>query len=208
MVVAPLIRTVVKGISTGIGAAGEKYYDHKERKASYTTQENATDSASSSEAPLNLVNPAEPGAETADDERIWTLDEAAALPPSYDDSLSHDKRPVLSERTVSDLAQNVVGLTHQPDLQQSTTLPRLPHPIIIPQRRPGSKARGFAHAYPPDMEAFGIDQDAFLQFLTNFEEASQASPWLKTLYLSAGIVGFIPGHITMAVSISLQVAAG
>ncbi|PVI03191.1 hypothetical protein DM02DRAFT_612426 [Periconia macrospinosa] len=202
----PLIAAVVKGISAGVGAAGEKYHDRKERKAALAAQEASSSMRSGSEAPNSLVNTAEPGAETADDERIWILDEATGPPPSYD-SQNFDQRPVL-ERTISELTSNILALTYQPDTPETAAPSRLPYPIIIPQRRPGTKARGFARAYPPDLEAFGIDQDAFLQIFQNFDEASQASPWLKTLYLSAGIIGLVPSTIAMAVSITLQAVSG
>ncbi|KAF2027192.1 hypothetical protein EK21DRAFT_18480, partial [Setomelanomma holmii] len=84
----------------------------------------------------------------------------------------------------------------------------LPYPIVIPQRRPGSKARGWARAYPPSLELVGMDQEAFLRFLANFENASEASPWLKTLYIAGNVVGLVPGHITMAVSLAVTIAAG
>ena len=198
MVIAPIIRAAVKGVSTGLGLAGEKYHDHKERKATLASSENSDKSANASIE----ENPIEPGAETANDERIWALDETAGEPPSYDESVP-DQRPV-PERTVSDLVHNVFAAP-MPHQDHPT---RLPHPVVIPQRRPGTKGRGFARAYPPDMEAFGVDEAAFLRFLQSFEDASQAAPWLQALYISANVVGLVPGHITMAVSISLSFAAG
>ncbi|KAL4972051.1 hypothetical protein BDW66DRAFT_155090 [Aspergillus desertorum] len=35
-------------------------------------------------------------------------------------------------------------------------------PVIIPQRRPGVRVRGFVRAYAPDLEPCGIDQDTFM----------------------------------------------
>ncbi|KAF1992902.1 hypothetical protein P154DRAFT_583333 [Amniculicola lignicola CBS 123094] len=58
----------------------------------------------------------------------------------------------------------------------------------------------FARAYPPDLEAFGVDQDRFLSFLKNFEDASQASPWITAVFVAGGIVGFVPSVITQALS--------
>ncbi|KAF2645849.1 hypothetical protein P280DRAFT_442772 [Massarina eburnea CBS 473.64] len=202
-----ILRTVTKGISTGIGLAGEKYHDRQERKAALAERERSSSDASS--RGFDLINPLEPGAETADDERIWMLDEATGPPPSYEASEQQGQRPS-PERTVSDLVNDVVMLQDHDALPSSSSeiRTRLPHPIVIPQRRPGTKARGFARAYAPDLEAFGVGQDTFLQFFENFENASLASPWLRTLKLSAGILGMVPGHITMAVSISLQVTAG
>ncbi|KAF2661995.1 hypothetical protein K491DRAFT_686979 [Lophiostoma macrostomum CBS 122681] len=209
MVIAPILRTINKGISTGIGLAGEKYHDHKERKAAFASQDQSK--AGDVEVSVReLIDPMEPGAETANDERIWALDEAAGDPPSYGtfDSEAEAQRPS-NERSVSALVQEVVTAKKADQQYEETPASvRLPFPVIIPQRRPGSKARGWSRAYPPDLEAFGIDQDTFLTFLGNFETAAQASPWLRTVWMAAGAVGFIPSHITMAVSISVQVAAG
>ncbi|GAD94342.1 hypothetical protein SS1G_10457 [Paecilomyces variotii No. 5] len=106
--------------------------------------------------------------------------------------------------SVTKLAGEVI---HRAPPMPSQKIP-LTFPVIIPQRRPRKKARGFIRAYAPDLAPCGIDQDTFLHFLHNFDRASEASPWLQAVYTSAGIVGFIPGHITLAVSISVQFAAG
>jgi hypothetical protein len=204
MALPHLISTAVKGVSAGIGLVGEKYHDRKERKAILEEQE--ISSSRSTQADEQLVDTLQLGDETANDERIWALDEAAGAPPSYKE-VDTQQRPV-PERTVSALVHDIFpprnGEVH---LQYQQSL-RLPYPIIIPQRRPGEKSRGFARAYPPDMEAFGIDEAGFLRFLQNFQDASQAAPWLQALYVSAGVIGLVPGHITMAVSLSLSIAAG
>jgi hypothetical protein len=200
-ILAPIIQAAVKGASTTIGLAGEKYHDHKERKAALAKGEIFL-STSPGSSPEVLLNPLEPGAETANDERIWALDEASGRPPSDDES-DPQHRP-LPARTVSDLVHNVFASP----IPHENRPRRLPYPIIIPQRRPGERTRGFAQAYPPDMEAFGMDQATFLRFLQSFHESSQAAPWLQALFISAQAVGFYPSHITMAVSISLSFAAG
>lgn len=201
MVIVPILRVINKGISNGLGLAGEKYYDHKDRKASLAEQKQR-------EANVNhtrLINPIEPGEETADDERIWALDEAAG-PPDYETSQAQH-RPA-PERTISDLVHDVAAMTVVESQSPDMPLARLPYPVIIPQRRPGAKARGWARAYPPDLEGLGIEQDTFLRFLQSYEDAQQASPWLRTVYVASNIVGLIPGHITMAVSLSVSIAAG
>jgi hypothetical protein len=202
MVIAPIIRGINRGISTGIGLAGEKYYDHKDRKAALSEQKDRDINGQSTE----FINPITPGEETANDEQIWALDEAAG--PSIYSASQAQHRPEV-ERTVSNLVHDVTA-TSEAGGHQPLTLSqvRLPYPIIIPQRRPGAKARGWARAYPPDLEALGIDQKTFLRFLQNFDDASQASPWLKALYVAGNAVGLVPGHITMAVSLSISIAAG
>jgi hypothetical protein len=51
---------------------------------------------------------------------------------------------------------------------------RLPYPVIIPQRRPENRSRGWLMAYAPVLEDFGIDQTAFLKFLHDFNQSSEA----------------------------------
>lgn len=48
---------------------------------------------------------------------------------------------------------------------------RLPAAVIIPQRRPQSKTRGFVRAYAPDLGNCGINQQVFMQFLEGFDAA-------------------------------------
>ncbi|KAL5119442.1 hypothetical protein ACEQ8H_002712 [Pleosporales sp. CAS-2024a] len=201
MVLAPIIRGINRGISTGIGLAGEKYHDHKERKIALAQQEEKSRDTQTTE----LVNPVDPGSETTSDEQIWALDDVSD-PPNHE-TLEAQHRPG-ADRTISDLVHSVVAArdAHEQVIEAPTI--SLPYPVIIPQRRPGSKARGWVRAYPPDLDAVGVDQGTFLQFLQNFEDAQEASPWLKALYVAGNAVGFVPGHITFAVSICISVAAG
>jgi hypothetical protein len=184
-----VLRIVNKGISTTIGLATEKYYDHKDRKAA-----------------LEAL-PA--GEEFATNEHDWALDEAAGDPPEYNELDEQNAQARLqAERTISDLVHDSVPARSEKLQAHPDKDTKLPYPIIIPQRRPGTKTRGFARAYPPDLLSFGIDQESFMRFLDNFQESSKASPWLNALYISAGAVGLVPSTITLAVSISVQVAAG
>ncbi|EPE10962.1 fad binding domain protein [Ophiostoma piceae UAMH 11346] len=90
-----------------------------------------------------------------------------------------------------------------------TPCQRLPCPVIIPQRRPRNKSRGFVRAYAPVLgECAGIDQDVFLRFLKDWHQASKASAWIDVVYVAAGIVGFVPEVGAQVVSIVVQVVAG
>jgi hypothetical protein len=52
---------------------------------------------------------------------------------------------------------------------------RLPCPVIIPQRRPRDKKRGFVRAYAPVLESCGIDQKTFLD-LPCLDPGGQMAP--------------------------------
>ena len=54
----------------------------------------------------------------------------------------------------------------------SAAPPKLSCPVVIPQRRPGSKTRGFMRAYAPVLADYDIDEKAFLDFLKAFHKAS------------------------------------
>lgn len=111
------------------------------------------------------------------DELSWQLDEMIerlrqpnsgedlyALP--YDDTLtdSYDETEDEEERKLKQreaLARELVEMAGPPP----ENLQRLPCPVIIPQRRPRNKDRGFVRAYAPILQDCGIDQEIFLQFL-------------------------------------------
>ena len=69
---------------------------------------------------------------------------------------------------------------------------RLPAPIILPQKRPGDQSRGFIDAYSPCLEANGIDESTFIAFLNRFRTATQSSPFLNVVSVSAAIAGYVP----------------
>lgn len=118
-----------------------------------------------------------------EDEEAWELDELAAStePPSYEDATGED-----DDALVRDVLQ----------AHGSSTTPKaagkLELPVVIPQRRPRNKTRGFVRAYSPALEDVGIDQETFLRFLKNFHKSSQANPVFNAVMVAAGIVGFVP----------------
>lgn len=189
-----MITATTRAISSTIGLAREKHLDRKERKAALSNPEQTEDSSSPNHPQDEVV---------VTDEQDWALDEAGNSTPS---ETSSQRDEYLPERTVSELVREADGQATEPAANQPR--PRLPYPIVIPQRRPGTKSRGFARAYPPDLLKFGIEQETFLRFLKMFHSASQASPYLHALTIAASATSPIHGTITMAVSISVQIALG
>ena len=169
-----------------------------------------------------------------DDEAIWELDDMAEYvdPPAYSEAVddtgalqiadTHDIGTVdtagsgaaeASDKTTAEdkdkkeirMVRELVRLAGPVPSQCQ----RLPFPVIIPQRRPGSKGRGFVRAYAPVLgECAGIDQDVFLKFLKDWYQASKASAWIEVVYVAAGIAGFVPSASAQIVSIVVQVVAG
>ena len=54
---------------------------------------------------------------------------------------------------------------------------RLSCPVVIPQRSPGSKGRGFMRAYAPVLADYDFGEESFLAFLKSFHKASMVMKW-------------------------------
>lgn len=211
-------RAVVKGIGSGIGLAAEANADRKERKAQREGRSpspnplaapRSRDGRSPSPSRLSARSSKEKEAfddsssdSEDDDEHQWALDDAGqeiASPPAYED-IKNDTpvEPVMIARTFLQ--------THHMFSPASIQYKPLPAPIILPQRRPKNKQRGFVRGYAPLLgECSDIDQQTFLDFLVSFDKASKASPIFDVINLAAFAVGFIPNPIAMGVTIAVQV---
>lgn len=113
------------------------------------------------------------------DEAIWQLDETAqeVAPPTYSEVESTpvaDESEETKEKKEEAMVRAILQLADP--INPSA---RIPYPVIIPQRRPGNKDRGFVHAYAPVLAECGIGQDAFLGFLDSFYKASKVRPSLS-----------------------------
>lgn len=138
------------------------------------------------------------------DEANWALDEAAeevATPRAEDPKLKYG---IMAQPTVESFS--AVVMAKCPPVTHPTN--PLQRPVVIPQRRPGARDRGFIHAYAPDLAEKGISQEVFLSFIQNFHAASQASPLLNVVFISAGVVGFVPEPVSQITSTVTQFAVG
>jgi hypothetical protein len=137
-------------------------------------------------------------------ESIPTID---GPPPAYEEVAS-SQQPTFDSKAPDSRQQATHAQESIPrDVGGLTAVEPLPFPVIIPQRRPNDKSRGFARAYAPDLGAYkDIDQTTFLSFLEEFDKSSQASGWFVVLNLAAVGAGFAPSVIAMAVSASVQLA--
>lgn len=139
------------------------------------------------------------------DEADWALDEAAAEgedmeppPSSEEDNGEPDERLANKARAAAAAVSSAAS---------KNSIPRLPFPVIVPQRRPGTKTRGFVRAYPPVLEETGISQDVFLRF-KDFHKAAQASPIFDVVMIATAIAGAYPDPIIGLAVQAVQIAAG
>lgn len=84
---------------------------------------------------------------------------------------------------------------------------RLDLPVVITQRRPKARTRGFIQAYAPLLEGAGIDQPTFLDLIEKLNKAVQPNPWLQAINLASLAAQNVPEPVTLAVSIATKMAA-
>lgn len=220
---------LVKLVGAGIGLAHESISSHRNKSAPTPSSSNNGESSRSaaqrtpSEAPPQYVEvpdeqadkwiaagkalPADSkeahgvhGQEEGDEEQ-WELDDAV------EEQLSHSRS---DDEPAQDATQLVDAFmrTQPPPTYDTATSQGLPCPVIIPQRRPRDKKRGFVRAYAPILEDVGIDQRTFLDFLKAFHQSSKSSPWLMAVNIAAAGAGMVPSPIAMGVSIGVQFLVG
>ena len=140
--------------------------------------------------------------ERDDDQADWALDEAA----SGIDDASNPTKPQAGDQalqpSVTELMAGIKPPKYTP-MSAARGKNALPFPVVLPQRRPRTKSRGFVRAYAPVLADLGIDQAAFLEFLTGLHKAAQAYPIFDIIQLTTGIVGLYPDP---AIAFSMQAA--
>jgi hypothetical protein len=141
-----------------------------------------------------------------DDEELWEMDEASAGLTE-----TNTEEETRSPQTINQLTDTFVQSHPPPAYTPGSSMirkGRLPCPVILPQRRPRDKKRGFVRAYAPVLEDCGIDQTTFLDFLKTFHASCKEDPWLNAVNVAAAAAGFVPNPIAMGVSIAVQFAVG
>ena len=155
--------------------------------------------------PTHELVPQDKGDDGVDrDEADWALDEAAADGEDDEPASKNEKDNEYIEECISNNAR--VSAASSPVSKKS--MPKLPFPVIVPQRRPGTKTRGFVRAYPPVLEETGISQDAFLGFLKDLHKAAQASPIFDVVMIGTAIAGAYPDPIVGLAVQAVQIAVG
>ena len=108
------------------------------------------------------------------DEQDWALDEAADeadnTPATKHQSEQGGKNISLTVNVEELIAKFMVK---HPEIGRPVVSTGLPVPVILPQRRPGTKKRGFVRAYSPVLDSCGISQGLFLDFLETFDECAR-----------------------------------
>lgn len=189
-----LVRAGIRGVSGVVGLASESIKARKTQRHNSETDVTSTSRSGSAHAVANLSTTQE-GDEARDDlENEWDLDDAQ-------DQIAreHSQGPVDANPERTFMQKHKQKPSSEPSRQ-------LALPVVIPQRRPKDRSRGFIRAYAPVLQDVGIDQFTWLDFLDTLQKSSAADPWLNAINFASIGTMFMPHVIGFAVSYAIQQA--
>lgn len=214
---------VIKGVAGGIGLASESIHHYKENKAAKKASLSRENSDSSLPPPPSYDELEAKRSTSKDDvgiectekhegkdevEKEWELDEAQDEFAELDEQeldQNRDQKPAKrkQEGDPKKMVQTFTDLYPAPVTVEQGALSL---PVILPQRRPKDRTRGFIRAYAPELQKCGIDEPMFSDFLDTFNAATQASPWLDAINLASFAFMVLPTAIGQAASMALAIA--
>lgn len=207
-------------VSSGVGLVAEARQHHKAKKAAERERANNENSAQNSidnlsgepeqtragVAPYNETSPTPSPIEekASSEEAQWQLDEAQ-------DELVGGSTPQKNKQGTANPDKVVQAFLDRQALPETAQLQvfesaRLEYPVLLPQRRPRDKKRGFIRAYAPDLQSKGIDQTLWLDFIETLNESSLANPWINAINLASLATNALPSAIGFAVSTAIMIA--
>ncbi|GIJ84641.1 hypothetical protein Asppvi_003490 [Aspergillus pseudoviridinutans] len=226
-----LIGLVAKGVAAGIGLASESIHAHKEKKNA--KKKAAADQArrSQSQPPpseLEGSSPLPPYSDDTEKEHVMAAKQRAHLSENrtfaqvggeleegdeeqweLDDAQDEliEREPANPKKRPQTLDPKKITqyfIDDYPVPQGIERRGKLTLPVVLPQRRPKDRTRGFIRAYAPELMNAGIDQAMFLDFLETFNLATQASPWINAINMAG--IALMPLHLAPGIGQAATVA--
>ncbi|KAH8176684.1 hypothetical protein LIA77_05102 [Sarocladium implicatum] len=146
------------------------------------------------------------------EETFWELDESQAefalASGAFEPGVPVATIPkgVANEPPSVDALVDAFLAAHKPKLRDGPA--EMPYAVILPQRRPTARSRGFIRAYAPCLEtSCGIGEDEFMQFHDFYAESMKFSNALKIVKVTVGVAGLIPSPIIMATTTAVGALA-
>jgi hypothetical protein len=173
------IKLLAKGVTGAYGLAKEAMADHEATKTSGHPHLDAPSHEATKtlgQSHLDILSDGKQDGGSFDDassisssdgeEAAQELDEAQQRYPAENDE------PELRNARNVDEVFDVFTKKHPPP-KYSPIAGKLELPVILPQRRPKNKERGFIRAYAPILQNCAVGQAEFLGFLDGFAKAIQ-----------------------------------
>ena len=192
------------GVSSLVGLGAEAY-QHRKDKSKHDQQ--AAD-PQPERAGSSLSHPdkedAASSSDSESDEEDWAKDDLAQ-------GIETDKATPSSSMKDVKAADFVATFLQRHPAPVGLPTSSLTAPVIIPQRRPSDRRRGFVRAYAPALAECGVEQEAFLEFLDGFEAVIEGNGWFTVVdvgvtlaSIAETVVAFDP--VTHAVAYVVHVA--
>lgn len=174
---------LVRMAAAGIGFASEAIHHRKQKKAAAAAAEAAASDLESSKT-------------VTDESKAEASSEASAS------SESPPKKPKNKDHATQ-------FITRHPFHPTTTTPQNIPLPVVLVQRRPKTRARGFIRAYAPSLAAAGVEQAAFVDFIDTLNTVLEPDPWLHAINLAdlATMAAPIPEPFSMLLGFAIGAAA-
>ena len=179
---------LVRMAATGVGLVSEALYYRRARR-DLQREEKAHKPQQSTDAAIS----------EQPNEAIWNLDSVEPEAAAKDG----DSQSPKSTKAPSDLAEAFIQRHTLPNYTSQND--RLALPVILPQRRPENRARGFVRAYAPVLAGVGIDQATFLDFIDTFNKVLEPSPWLNAINIAGSAGEAAPEPFTFLIGIGAEV---
>ncbi|KAK1453352.1 hypothetical protein CMEL01_05011 [Colletotrichum melonis] len=168
-----LVEEIAQSAAAGIGTISEALHHRKEKKSRALNPENPSSQPGSTSNAESTPIQLDEGTGKANTTGLGATTPVSTSPPSEetdDLALAFIKRHPL----------NITGSSEDGQ--------RLSLPVLVPQRRPEKRARGFIQAYAPMLVDFDINQDTFLDFIDSLNKSLKPNPWISAVNL-AGFAG-------------------
>ena len=161
-------RIIEKVINPIVGLSAEAIAHHRNKSKSRSPSPNSQPQPSSS-SPGFSAHPENAAPDYESDEEAWELDDASEdVAQSQGSDFSVPKGTWASPASVNAIADAFLSRHKPGDRSLGASLEM---PVVIPQKRPHTKFRGFVRAYAPLLEECGIGQDTWVEFMGCFHES-------------------------------------
>ncbi|KAH7350196.1 hypothetical protein B0T11DRAFT_290739 [Plectosphaerella cucumerina] len=181
---------IVRMAAAGIGFASEAIHHRKQKKAAGAATTATEGAAAPQHRPVI--------SETAPDRQLWA-----------DDIKHKETSSAGKKKKTKSLAEDFIARHPFDPLTTKASHKPIPLPVVLVQRRPKTRARGFVRAYAPSLAEAGIEQDVFLDFIDTFNKALEPDPWLNAINLAdlATMAAPIPEPFGLLLGFAIGAAA-
>ncbi|KAF6809563.1 FAD binding domain protein [Colletotrichum sojae] len=186
-----IVEDVVRAAAAGFGFISEAVHHHRDKKMK-AAEANA-------QTPSRPLETQKPDSQQLN-EAIWNIDDAEK------ESTKDQKKPPKQSKDPVELAKAFLQRHPSQTEMNRDSQVTLALPVVLPQRRPEQRRRGFVRAYAPVLADAGVDQRAFLDFVDTFNKSLEPNPWINALNLAGFAELPIPEPATLLFGIAVDLA--